>query len=709
MGHAVLEVDHLVLGLLYEEEGLAARVLQQFGLTYEAVRAQVAPSVPSSLSLIDEIGTSKRALRVLELALREALSLGHNYIGTEHVLLAVVRESGQSAERNVLDAMGVDGEQIRDEIIRMLSGPGGRKRAGARREPPKPPKPSVPPRLEAVRTHADRPAEVDELGRARLAEVLAERMRRVRGEDTEAFVVNRGGRRRKLRDDRRRARGAGSFMIHVHAAWGAGKSSLLRFLAVDLRNRQRREPGLMGALRRLGSAPRRPVSPELSQWVIVEFSAWEHQRLDPPWWWLLAAIRRAASRELWQINRGRWAWFWVRDIAWRIWNSRVGWMTFAFVAGLGLLAWRLDWLGLEGSSLTALQTTAVSLTAIVAFATLVLGRIRGTSRWLAVGSADDAVRFLRRAHDPLGVYRRRYRWLVRSTGRPIAVFVDDLDRCRAEYVVGLLEGIQTVFAAEPVTYVIAADRKWVCEAFETIYSDFDQAVCEPGRPLGFLFLEKTFQVSMEIPPLLHDQRVDYWRSVSEPAASKPAASVADSRSTSWADELSWADSEQELVERVDALRYEPDYENVLRIAMRRLNSPALAAELEGSLREFAPLVESNPRSMKRLVNAYGIERDRLFREQRLPDDEERKRLVLFTILRLRWPLLAEHLLKTPGDVASLTASKPRPPADDRFVDLVQDPDVRALFDGSVVEARLDGDALVRYSGRRPAQSPSVGA
>src|ERR687885_605145 len=106
--HNYIGTEHILLGLLREEEGLAARVLESLDITVEEVRAQVARIVGQG----DEVTTGQipftpRAKKVLELALREALSLGHNYIGTEHILLGLVREN---------------------ENVRMLSGPGRRRR-----------------------------------------------------------------------------------------------------------------------------------------------------------------------------------------------------------------------------------------------------------------------------------------------------------------------------------------------------------------------------------------------------------------------------------------------------------------------------------------------------------------------------------------------------------------------------------------------------
>jgi ATP-dependent Clp protease ATP-binding subunit ClpC len=128
--HNYIGTEHILLGLLREEEGLAARVLESLDITVEEVRAQVARIVGQG----DEVTTGQipftpRAKKVLELALREALSLGHNYIGTEHILLGLVRENEGVAARILLD-FDADAEKIRNEIIRMLSGP-GRRQGGA--------------------------------------------------------------------------------------------------------------------------------------------------------------------------------------------------------------------------------------------------------------------------------------------------------------------------------------------------------------------------------------------------------------------------------------------------------------------------------------------------------------------------------------------------------------------------------------------------
>ena len=130
--HNYIGTEHILLGLLREEEGLAARVLESLDITTERVRSQVVRIVGSGEEVTSgQIPFTPRAKKVLELALREALSLGHNYIGTEHILLGLVRENEGVAARILLD-FDADSDKIRNEVIRMLSGPGGRRQgAGA--------------------------------------------------------------------------------------------------------------------------------------------------------------------------------------------------------------------------------------------------------------------------------------------------------------------------------------------------------------------------------------------------------------------------------------------------------------------------------------------------------------------------------------------------------------------------------------------------
>jgi ATP-dependent Clp protease ATP-binding subunit ClpA len=121
--HNYIGTEHILLGLLREEEGLAARVLESLDVTVEEVRAQVERTIGrGEQPPTGQIPFTPRAKKVLELALREALTLGHNYIGTEHILLGLARENRGVAARILLD-LDVDAEKVRNEVITMLSGP----------------------------------------------------------------------------------------------------------------------------------------------------------------------------------------------------------------------------------------------------------------------------------------------------------------------------------------------------------------------------------------------------------------------------------------------------------------------------------------------------------------------------------------------------------------------------------------------------------
>jgi len=123
LGHGYIGTEHLLLGLIREEEGLGARALESLGVSVDEVRDRVVRIVGRGDEVpIGQIAFTPHAKRTLELSLREALSLGHNYIGTEHLLLGLVRDN-RGVGAQVLLELGIDAEAVRAEVIRMLSGP----------------------------------------------------------------------------------------------------------------------------------------------------------------------------------------------------------------------------------------------------------------------------------------------------------------------------------------------------------------------------------------------------------------------------------------------------------------------------------------------------------------------------------------------------------------------------------------------------------
>ncbi len=125
LNHNYIGTEHILLGLIHEGEGVAAKALESLGISLEGVRSQVEEIIgQGGSSPSGHIPFTPRAKKVLELSLREALQLGHNYIGTEHILLGLIRE-GEGVAAQVLVKLGADLSRVRQQVIQLLSGYSG--------------------------------------------------------------------------------------------------------------------------------------------------------------------------------------------------------------------------------------------------------------------------------------------------------------------------------------------------------------------------------------------------------------------------------------------------------------------------------------------------------------------------------------------------------------------------------------------------------
>ena len=122
LNHNYIGTEHILLGLIHEGEGVAAKALESLNISLEAVRQQVEEIIGQGQAApTGHIPFTPRAKKVLELSLREALQLGHNYIGTEHILLGLIRE-GEGVAAQVLQKLGADLNRVRQQVIQLLSG-----------------------------------------------------------------------------------------------------------------------------------------------------------------------------------------------------------------------------------------------------------------------------------------------------------------------------------------------------------------------------------------------------------------------------------------------------------------------------------------------------------------------------------------------------------------------------------------------------------
>jgi ATP-dependent Clp protease ATP-binding subunit ClpA len=220
LDHNYIGTEHLLLGIAHEGNGVGAKALESLGINLDAVRQQTegvigrGEQAPSG-----HIPFTPRAKKVLELSLRESTQLGHRYIGTEHILLGLLRE-GQGVAAQVLAGLGVDLDQVRQQVIELLQARSEQvaatARQSARRAGPRPAEEgaaqltSLDLRLDAIERWVGIPTAVDDLGKE-IAEVRRDKEAAINAQDFERAAALRDEEKRLLltRDNVARERAEG--------------------------------------------------------------------------------------------------------------------------------------------------------------------------------------------------------------------------------------------------------------------------------------------------------------------------------------------------------------------------------------------------------------------------------------------------------------------------------------------------------------------
>ena len=305
--------------------------------------------------------------------------------------------------------------------------------------------------------------------------------------------------------------------------------------------------------------------------------------------------------------------------------------------------------------------------------------------------------------------------LIHWIDNPVVILVDDLDRCQTKYVVTLLEGIQTLFNNRRAVYIIAADRRWLHVSFEKVYEHFANAVKEPGRHLGSLFLEKAFEASVSVPRMSPERRriyMDYLGAGEQASAVKIETFAAESQN-----EFQDDTTEAAVLKRLSTGTGDPLRDEVRKgAALRQLARQDVAKSTEYFLKPFDSLAEPNARAMKRFVNAYTFLRDLavLGGSNVLFDLNARRQLALWAIVSLRWPLLKErleeHLQEYPEDdvIKLICEELPVPIDDPEIQQLMKSPEVIRVFKGGAVGTGLDKETICSLLGISSAQPKQGG-
>jgi hypothetical protein len=465
-----------------------------------------------------------------------------------------------------------------------------------------------------VRIHSDEPTEVDQLNRETFGRALVEHMDEVYGQ-----------------------RAPDGFAVHIHAPWGAGKTSVIRMMRKMLERSGRLSKG------------GRPAP----QWVVVEFNAWKNERRNPPWWPLVQEVKcacMAASDGLDSI-RLRHYWFW--------WTVRANWLPYVVAALVVAISAIVLWYTWNSTGAQALIETALK---VVTAAAAICVSFIGASRIAAFGSSSNAKFYEDLSQDPLERILRLFVKAVVSTKKPVCIIVDDLDRCRPDYVVSLLQGIQTAFRHPSVAWIVTADRHWIRTSFENQYASMAAGVANPGQPLGYLFLEKVFQISTQLPGISPATRARFWEQLLKRADHK-AGNVSGPLFIPMLSERSVEQkravlrTEEPNLTRARAdelLKSSESPEDRAAIVLELSASPAAEAETTHLLSRFKDVVSDIPRMMKRTVNAFAVRQAiGALEDNAVPP----MMLARWTILEQRFPALADLLADHPDWIAQLGLKK----------------------------------------------------
>jgi hypothetical protein len=297
-------------------------------------------------------------------------------------------------------------------------------------------------------------------------------------------------------------------------------------------------------------------------------------------------------------------------------------------------------------------------------------------------------------------------WLRARASGPVLLVVDDVDRCRAGFVVELLEAVQTLLRADderaqPLITIVCADERWLHVAFEEAYQEFTPRLSRPGRTLGHLFLAKLFQLQVRVPALAPSDAVRFGRvKLGLPRRAGPTAGGSSPLPTDVAiHRIEATDSLNDKIRILDELSSSADDRDdagEVRRAAVALGRTARSEETQRLLRHelepFLELVESTPRAVVRFLNAYAIQRlaSSTGQNQR-PSSEE---LARWTILELRWPAVARRLIDDPELLDAWNRDGPAED-DDHAAALTSEPFRRVVVGGESTRPALDSAALRR--------------
>lgn len=377
--------------------------------------------------------------------------------------------------------------------------------------------------------------------------------------------------------------------------------------------------------------------------LVVRFDAWQQSRLSPPWWALLTATRQAI------VDDRNWSarhWLRLKETCERARQSGAPYLLalillLVLAVGLGTIV-----------QIMLSSTPKVELMRVIgSVTTAVLAAWAGAkvaSRMLLWNSAKGARLFEQSDSNPLHRVTRHFSWLLSQSAKPVVFFIDDLDRCKDDYVVELLESVQTLVRdtrQAQAYFVVSADGVWLRKSFACAYGAFADGD-KAHNSIGYQFLDKFFQLSVPMPVLSASAQRGFLGRLL--GLVEPAASDAVAAAKAKLDDAKG--SETQILETLADIEDPSVREAVAADAALAIDALETRQATEHQLRKFAPLLTPNPRSTKLFLNTYSMLRAVRTLEAITIDADA---LALWSIVRVCYPGIADHLERNPESVRGI--------------------------------------------------------
>ena len=403
-----------------------------------------------------------------------------------------------------------------------------------------------------------------------------------------------------------------SFMVHLQGKWGAGKSSFLNFIKKNLNSGE-------------------------ETWIIVEYNAWQNQHISPPWWSLIDQVYLKSKEQLnWRAS------FHLKrkEVFRRIWRYS-GWdkiTTFIIflLSILCIIYFGDDIINIFNEVSDADKENGKSLASnfgdilkLIVTLISIVGTLFAFAKFITVplfiNSSREAKSFVLRASDPMNKIKDHFNKLVdninsKKKQRQLAIFIDDIDRCDKEFIVQLLEGIQTLFKDMRLLYIVAGDKNWISTSFGNTYKDFATEQVDK-KQLGEFFIEKAFQLSFRLPNISEESKQNYWDHIlgmeneEEDKKINSIEALSEDKQDQLKTDLKESKSELTNPVFVEGLqeKYNLSGDTASNIVIEEKNKDT--EELKHLLQEYHKYIDTNPRSIIRLANNYTMARSILMAER----------------------------------------------------------------------------------------------